>query len=1028
MMVVIILLAAAAAAGGAFLLARRRALTAGRSETEGTLKARAQLDAHRLGYRYSDDRIFINGTGVYTGVVMATTTDEYATRRELTDQSLGPVSIAAALLGLFEGQPVECHELVRYRPVTTDGWIPQLLANCWNPTPMFRVLAERLAQHTSGTTPQRMWTLIVRLGDLPVRGADDPYRSVANTILGVAEETLRRRDLQQWWDRADQLHDTLARFGAEPLTRRDLLWLVRKAGAGHLPVADEPITHRRPWRGGWFALAAQLRGTDLGGGYLQLTRRDPETGESHHSYTATLVVADAPPRQVLNPANPWGKRVARLRIPPEISWRYTLVSPGDWKSVTTKAVLNINDEAEDRAKARAPKDARFTARLAQAATINATADDPQPGMVGRLRLIISAPTTKALARAIREVKEQMGEIQVEVPPYGAVSLLIEQLPGEAASSIGSLSAGAGGGLGLWARHTDTYAPALAVLGSHPQVGDRVSVERGREIGWIGYFIGYVKLIGGVVNFDPHAQIARGEGAGVGIFGKSGGGKTSLALLLFFWMSESGVLVSVLDPKIDFAGFIYYLAFGPQVLDPQFMAEADAGTLGTPGSRFQPVNQQLWDETAIHDLARGPRGSQDPWRITETFEAGYSLAETLIDVLFATDAHRAIARRALRALYRDHQAAAAAGRPFRCGLADLTGYIEHDLTQLRSDMDTARDRGGDISRARELIDLQEEVLARFVTGEHTPFLRQLLGRADDPEPPAERTRRRTIYTLAGFKAPDHPDNPELWTQEDRNASAVMLAVMTRMRRDNLHGRMETSPHTGEVKVRPTASFLDEGYMVTAIPIGRSYCLVNLRQGRSLGSPLIYLDQASRGIQAIERESRAAGNAEVNQFGTIFVFRQNSLGEAETSLKLLRSAGDDHDADREITNLSRKLLAEDSGGELRTGYCVMRDADNRVATVVVDQVFGPLQRAAQTNPSLKGIDWAIPVPADPAQWDLNPTALLQARRGVHDTAATTAYQADDSDLPVHQDDLAPPASLPAGDTGPAAPPTGTKVLTT
>ena len=112
---------------------------------------------------------------------------------------------------------------------------------------------------------------------------------------------------------------------------------------------------------------------------------------------------------------------------------------------------------------------------------------------------------------------------------------------------------------------------------------------------------------------------------------------------FFWLSESGVRCSALDPKIDFANFVYYLSFGPQVLHPGFMDAADAGALGVPGSPFQPMNDRFWRETEIVDLARGARGSQDPWRITRTFNDGYNPALNITDVVFTEDIHRRIVR-------------------------------------------------------------------------------------------------------------------------------------------------------------------------------------------------------------------------------------------------------------------------------------------------------------------------------------------------------------------------------------------------
>ena len=108
-------------------------------------------------------------------------------------------------------------------------------------------------------------------------------------------------------------------------------------------------------------------------------------------------------------------------------------------------------------------------------------------------------------------------------------------------------------------------------------------------------------------------------------------------------------------------------------------------------------------------------------------------------------------------------------------------------------------------------------------------------------------------------------------------------------------------------------------------------------------------------------------------------------------------------------------------LRIGDCGLRDPDSRVAAVTIDQMFHVLQRAAQTNPKLKAIDWANPVPADPRDWDINPEALLRVRTNIAAVAAhadagaepddvTTGYQDDDDveDLPVDEHLEADPAT--------------------
>jgi hypothetical protein len=194
----------------------------------------------------------------------------------------------------------------------------------------------------------------------------------------------------------------------------------------------------------------------------------------------------------------------------------------------------------------------------------------------------------------------------------------------------------------------------------------------------------------------------------------------------------------------------------------------------------------------------------------------------------------------------------------------------------------------------------------------------------------------IYTMAGFTSPDHPENPELWTDKDRNASAAMLSVLSRMRRDNLSGRMGTNPVTGEPGIPPTAAFVDEGNMVTGDAAGRGYLTVNVRQGRSYASVLFFIDQQARGMQAIEKQA-SAESAEVNQFGTVLAFKQRSKGEARAALAAVRSS-DDIVSSAEVDALARKLQAEEVGGLLRIGDCALRDPDSRVAVVTVDQMGG------------------------------------------------------------------------------------------
>lgn len=997
--IILTLLLLCGAAFGAFHFAKSRAERADPAHPVLTAatsgKQQQRIDERRLGYRYADDKLFVQGGGVFAGIAMATATDEYATSDETADIAMRPVGLNHDLLRFFDGENVQCQELVRYRTITSEAWLRQLLSHAWNPTPLYRTLAGKVAEHVKDATPQRMWILIVRLGDLPRRAAADPLAPLTTEILGVAEERLTRKDLAPWRAKATQFQQIAARHGAEPLTRQDLLWLIRKVGHGHLPVADEPVTRRRPWRGGFFELATVLRGDNLGGGVIALHARNTETGEEETSYTATLVVQDQPLRQIFNPRNAWAKKLGKIGA--EINWRYTLIPGARWRKITDKAAGNVEDERKDREKAGANEDLAFEARLDQADQIKLNnAEDPDPGQVGRLRICLSSPTLKQLAQSIQDAKAAMGDIEIEVSEHGALLLLEEQLPGEPLPThMGSLSAGPAGGLQLWESYTDTYQAAIAQIASHSQVGDRLQVVRGRLLGWIGMVIGYVKSNGTLIHFDPHAMMSRLAGAGIAVPGASGGGKTSFLLSMFFWLSESGARCRAIDPKIDFRNFVLYIAFGPQVLHPDFMNEADEGTLGTPGSGFQPVNPQFWEDTEIFDLARGARGIRDPWRITKTFTEGYNLALDLIDALFFDDAHRRIVKKGLRALLNARKATLARGEDFPVGFGDVVDHIRTEREELATDLAAAKNNNVDTSRIRESLDVVDEVCTRLENGEEQPFLRLLLGKGADPQVAhAAEEKRRTIYTMSGYKTPDDPNDATNWSETDRNAAAVMHAVLYDLY-SGLDGRLVPNPVTGEPGIRPSDTFVDEGNMFTASRSSRGFLRKVLRQGRSLYHALFFADQRARGIAKIEEEARADDPAEVNQFGVVAVFGQKSKNEARMGLELLRADGDNiSTAERDV--MARGLLQEGIGGRLSAGECAFRDPDSRVANAVIDQIFDVLQRASQTNADLKPADWAHPVPADAADWTINPEALYRVRTGVaagEEDAAEDFFDDDD-----------------------------------
>lgn len=953
-------------------------------------------DRERLPYRYADDLIFISGDSVWTALRLGGTTDEFLTVEEKQSAAELVAQTYNTLLAVFNGKSVQCHEIIRYRPTSADEWARGYLKTSWNPTRLMRQLLGQVSGLLSESTPERQRYLMVRLGEFTGETVPDPLTEIANRVTAVADEQFRAADLEPFRDLAIRVHLQLATFRATPCTRGDLIWLIRKTLSGHRFPSEQPILTSKALRTSFFDMAVNFRGRN-GQDYVEIIDTDPETGEERSTYTATLVVAAAAPVLEFNPVMAWGPALAQLPRPVELSWRYELLPAAEFKARALKAAKNIKDEADDRDKAQASEDPRFENKFEQAQALFEEASiAPQPAMIGRLRLVLSAPTPKELVAAEDDVRSMMGDLEMVRVPRAQSHLLKEQLPGDFTGKIiGGLVAAQGGGVKVGERTTDVWAPAVARLDSDDQVGDAVEANRGRTRGWRGFPVGYTLSNGAPVHFGLHVQVARDRGAGIAIIGASGGGKSTLALLLYFWESESGTQCMVLDPKNDFEKFTYYLAFGDQVMDPGFSADSEAGILGTDESRFQPVNPEFWAETTIVSLARGAAGQLDAWSLTDSYAEADELARGQVEVLFTDKDDRTIVEQALAAMKEAYDAEQAGeplhGAPIVPSMGTVVRFLEQSRDKYRPM--AANPDNANAFDATEKLEQLDRVINRFKRARDTRYAKLLVGDGRRIDL-GDMTRRRVIFTLHGFAPPKKPDQPETWSEAERNASAAMFTVLDLVQK-LFDDRPKLNPVTGEMKTPPRALFVDEGYMIARQPTGQGILSRGLRQGRSLNLVIVFISQQPRDVQEIEQQAKDAGEADSNQFGTIFMFRQKSPVEAASALELLRDTSGG--TTTETVALARKLLEEgkSAGGLLRGGRCVMRDVDNRVATVSVDQMFAELARATETNPNDRPRAQRIPLSGDGRLWVIDPTAMLEVRTGISEANMRGEY-GDDLEL--------------------------------
>lgn len=925
--------------------------------------AQTREDAQRLPYRYADDAMFIHGDSVWTAIRLTTHPEELASPEELTAMVTEPGRVFAALGR--SGRPVEWHLKIVEKPVDAAAETAKIVDAAWLPTPNFRAYVERIAEYQQRLgASEREVALFIKLGSLThgpvvdlgetaaeaprVRGEARPglTAGTGELVTGVAEEDLAPATIERWQAAAASVHQAFGRLG-EPLSRADLVYHIRKPLYGHLPVPKEPLIHSRAWGRSQFDLVVDFRGDNSRPTHIEIEQVDEETGQQLTSYTTTLVVASWPENVRFQQYQAWARRVGELDFPVDVSWRGTLLPADRFTKEISKIHNNLKDEYEDMVAGGRTPDQQLTDQVAVSKdAVDIAVDNPRPGFEGRMRFTVSAPTVEELNRRASELKKHL-ERQAGVEVLRAKRLqwrlMQEALPGDDPKlpiapyqRIQSL---------------ETFGIGLPTAGVN--IGDRTSRDRsGHVLGWKGPFIGWTGRF--PVHYGLHVGPARNMGAGVACAGASGGGKSSLGLLKFFQESESGTECVAIDPKVDFAQMCYYLAFGAQVNDPDFEKEAAEGTIGTAYSRFQPVNPEFWAETRVIDLLKSHDGVLDPWSITPDVHAGRLVAETMFAGFIGqqmwqriqvpvTVAMEAVLdqydQRLQAAMSQGASASQASETTLRPTAWEVVQNIEEQLAAAQEDS---------ASRADKLAELELAVTV-LRSLRKMPYAR--LAFAKEPRPFETVRRRRTVITLRGLELPQD-DNPDNWQAPDRLASTILQMVM-RMASQMLDVKLEQHPVTGKTATRPKALFVDESYVVTATPAGRSLLQRALKQGRSYAMVVYLITQQVTDLIRIEdAESREGGT---NQIHSAFMFLQKSVEEARRVAPMLKRDPDDP---RVISSLMEP--------HLETGVCMYRDADNRVGTTEIDLVFAELLRATDTNPKTRPARQAVDPPANIADW--------------------------------------------------------------
>lgn len=938
-------------------------------------RTRSRSEDLRLGYRYDSGSVFVHENTVWTGLKLEPVGDMYMSAEDV--ESLAHQATQALIHTAGDDEPVNVHYRLTHQPFDVDSWKAQLLKNAWNPSRLYRSYVDATAfflRHTRTVRPVAY--LLIQIDTLSQSALDEIHQSANAALMGGHDEFIAPELAARWEAMAQRVLRNVTSLGpVEPITRSDRMWLIRKPLAGHFAPTMNDFPRTKPWGEGEFALWVDFTAENRRQ-YLHITTLNENVTEADrsdesdelHSYTACLAVAEWPEESATNTGHAWIRHFANEGV--EVSYRMELLPPRKFREQLERINNNLRGELKNMGAATGGHvtdvlvaDDQVRAEEA----VNRVRQNPKPGVMGQIMVQVSAPTLEELNARVEALiintKNALGDVILVRPSRYQWRMLASFLPGTGPQLVSV----------PYVRLTDPENFGIGFPRAGVVIGDRPTrAADGQTLGWTGNYIGESQ--GVPVFHSPHSGVARNSGGGVFIVGGSGGGKSSLALLMFFQASESGVQTVVLDPKVDFAQFCYYFAFGPQVNHPQFQDEATRGTLGTPGSRFQPVNPEFWAETEVIDIIASQPGVLDPWQVEESLDAGALLADEMLTMFLGQkvrDKYDDIIVPAIdtvkqRYQFRLDSAVEQARRAERTPdhlIGELTERVAAQVPRPTL-WEVVQVVGEEAARVEALPDVPFEMKREL--GRAAVQLRQLLSLpyaslafAERPAGFDRLRKRRTVFTLRGMKVPNAATPEDSWSKEERLAAAIMY-VLVKYAAQMLDNKAVINPQTGAAgSTQPKMLFVDESYLVTATKGGRDLLQTTLAQGRSYGLITVLIDQLAKRLGQIESRGDAADGPSGNQVQSVFAFLQRSDEDARAVAPLLTRNNSEV--------VSQALLPMGMGGHLETGRCLFRDMDFHVALTDIDLLFKEVLRACDTNPATRAASQRHPISPDPWEWE-------------------------------------------------------------
>ena len=339
---------------------RARALKEIRNEDDARLVSKSDAGPCRLPIVFSNDSFFLTRDGAWTGMRIPTKSSGFLSARARQEYYRSAQKVLAKDLPKEKENAGQI--LVTNRVVSMDEWETQILdpTSKYNPnlTSGYQAYvreARRNIEASSFSQPETY--LFVRQGSRGGTGVTKIVNQVVDLVLagaGMDDSQPDKEEVSYWEPQATNLRRTLSStwLQAQPVTRRELEWVVRHQDMPGLPTPDVSPSDEQEWGAGAWRTALSSYTEEIPLGIINRRRYyglrvDGPTGAGT-SYVAFLPIASIP-QAVRYDAN-WLDFASKTDFPVDINLHFEVIGAAAVERQLDKATETAEaqlDEAAD---------------------------------------------------------------------------------------------------------------------------------------------------------------------------------------------------------------------------------------------------------------------------------------------------------------------------------------------------------------------------------------------------------------------------------------------------------------------------------------------------------------------------------------------------------------------------------------------------------------------------------------------------------------------------------------------------------